>query len=666
MIYRPDIDGLRAIAVMVVVLFHAGVPLFPGGYVGVDVFFVISGYLITRIIVADHAAGRFSLAGFYERRIRRLFPALAVVTLFSSLSALLILSPPRLIDYGQSLAAVGVFASNLLFWRKAGYFEPFADERPLLHTWSLAVEEQFYLLYPLLLIGVFALASRTGKRRAPDTVLLAVLVPMAVLSLLLCEWLRHRDPSGAFFLLPGRAWELLAGAIVALWPAAKSVPTVPPGAGTRHALSAAAPALGLLAILVASTRFTALTPTPGFASLLPVIGTVLLLRFPQPGTWIWRGLAAGPVVTLGLMSYCVYLWHQPLLAWVRIVTGASPSAAMIGVVVLASLLAGGLTWRFVEQPLRRRGRFGKRTVFAAGASLVAVLVAAGAALHLGRGLPQRFPAETRALAATASPDPRRHQCLASDGFALDPANACVNGVGPTRWAVLGDSHTTELAWALGEALRPTRESVLMLGYAGAAPAAPNPDSLETSKTWFDAALARISADPEIRDVVIAFRWSNYFFGDPHSSIHGEANRPRVEGFTGSDDEARAYLWKGATTTFDRLRAAGKRVIVVKPWPEFPRQIDSLIWPPALPLGLGRSPLPTLARSAYVARNAHVLGLLDSLKTGPDLRVIDPAKVLCDDTICPWVRDGKLQYFDENHVSLSGAARIVGLISGTSR
>lgn len=307
--YRPEIDGLRAIAVTAVILFHGQVLPVPGGFAGVDVFFVLSGYLITAILLREVEAGEYSLWRFYERRTRRILPALAVVLLATSLAAWALMIPSQLEAYSETLLAVVLFISNLLFAANSGYFSPILEEAPLLHTWSLSVEEQFYLVFPLMLAATL--------RRAPRA-LPYVIAGMALASLAIAEWGWRNEPDINFFFTLSRFWELLAGSAAALILRRRKLA---PQGGLA--------ALGLAMILGAMVWQDGATPYPSIHTLLPVGGTVLLVLFAQAGTLVARILSTRGMVAVGLISYSAYLWHQPLFAFARITAQDAPSDAVM-------------------------------------------------------------------------------------------------------------------------------------------------------------------------------------------------------------------------------------------------------------------------------------------------------------------------------------------------
>lgn len=371
--YRKEIDGLRAMAVLPVIFYHAGWTLFQGGFVGVDIFFVISGYLITQIIVSDWQAGNFSIVNFYERRVRRILPALFLMLLVCLPLALWVLLPHELMAFARSLMAVILFVSNVIFWKESNYFSPDAEVLPLLHTWSLAVEEQFYVLYPLLLV-VLLKASRK--------VTAWVLIAIAIVSLLLSEYLWRNAPEENFFLLPSRAWELLIGALAALYGA--NFVNHPNG------LKQAAASLGLALIAVGIFFINDKLPFPSLYTLIPTLGAAFILLWADQQTYVGRWLALKPWVGVGLISYSAYLWHQPLFAFARLWLADEPNQwLMLGLIGLTLALAW-VSWSFVERPFRKKGRFTRRQVFTFALVGALAFITIATILIYSKGLPARF------------------------------------------------------------------------------------------------------------------------------------------------------------------------------------------------------------------------------------------------------------------------------------
>jgi|CXWL01.1.fsa_nt_gi peptidoglycan/LPS O-acetylase OafA/YrhL len=445
--YRPEIDGLRALAVVPVILFHAGLKLFEGGYVGVDVFFVISGYLITALIVAEKESGKFSIITFYERRARRILPALFVVVIVCLPLALFWMTPEQLRRFSHSVVATSMFASNFLFWYTSGYFDTAAEEKPLLHTWSLGVEEQFYMFFPLLVLALY----RVGTARFAW-----ILLSLCFLSFGLSEVMANYGSATAnFFLTSTRAWELLLGSVTALSPWVRrfggqlSVP---------QKNLAACGGMGLICLSIFS--YDKSTPTPSLYTLGPTVGTALILAFADEQTLVARLLSLPQVVGVGLISYSAYLWHQPLFAFMRIYNAERPSTMWF---LTASVLALGvayLSWRFIERPFRDKGCVSKRSVLVSSVVGSLGLVGVGLAGHLTNGCQAVFEArlndEQRATYA------KLEQAIATGGYTamydnsdckfwdrtvstdfLERYGKCAEKYGRSL-VVVGDSHAMDL------------------------------------------------------------------------------------------------------------------------------------------------------------------------------------------------------------------------------
>jgi len=369
--YRAEIDGLRALAVLPVILFHAGFQSFTGGFVGVDVFFVISGYLITSIIISEKEQGVFTLLGFYERRIRRILPALIVVVVSCVPFAILWLVPQDLTDFSQSVVAVSLFSSNILFYLKTGYFDSASELKPLLHTWSLAVEEQYYLLYPIFILSIW----RWGKRAV-----VLILFALASLSLLLAQWGAVSEPVATFFLLPARGWELLIGALAAF-----SVSTWKGKQIKSRIVPEVLAIVGALLILYAVIVFNKHTPFPSFYGLIPTIGTVLIILFGTERTLVGKMLSCKLLVGIGLVSYSAYLWHHPLFAFARQRSIEEPSKVLLVALIAASFLLAYFSWRWVETPFRNRDCLRRNHVLMISGFCSCVLISVGCLGHFKNG-----------------------------------------------------------------------------------------------------------------------------------------------------------------------------------------------------------------------------------------------------------------------------------------
>jgi peptidoglycan/LPS O-acetylase OafA/YrhL len=434
--YRPEIDGLRALAVLPVMLFHARIPGFDGGFVGVDVFFVISGYLITSIIRSDLEKDRFSIITFYERRARRILPALFLVVACCLPAAWFWLWPNDLKAFSESVAAVALFSSNVLFLHQSGYFDT-AEIKPLLHTWSLAVEEQFYVLFPLLLF----LAWRYARKW-----LVPSIAVIALSSLLLADWGSVENPEATFFLLPTRAWELALGAWVAFHLAKSSQPKV--GRRAAEVISAA----GLAAVVGAVFWLDESTPFPGRYALLPACGTALVILFASPGTIVRRYLGSKPLVAVGLISYSAYLWHQPILSFARELSSEPLGRAVPLALVGLSLGLAYLSWKYVEIPFRDRTRFTRRQVFTLAAMGSVIFFGLGIVGHQANGFADRLTPEERTLLSYLSyeddSDYWRGSCFLLPEQSVDDFARACSATAAGGDLIWGDSHAAALSFGL--------------------------------------------------------------------------------------------------------------------------------------------------------------------------------------------------------------------------
>ena len=442
--YRREIDGVRALAVLPVILFHAGFQTFSGGFVGVDIFFVISGYLITSIILAEQQAGTFTLLNFYERRARRILPALFVVLLACLPFAWLWLLPSDMKEFSDSVFSVSTFMSNILFWRTSGYFDSATELKPLLHTWSLAVEEQYYLLFPVFLM----LSWRFGKRWV-----VPVLVLAAIVSLGASEWGSIHKPPATFYLLPTRGWELLIGALAAFYLAndgqekRQQLFSQFLSPSQRQFLSQSLSLAGLLLIAYAVLAFDKGTPFPSLYALVPTLGAALIILFGTEKTLVGRLLGSKVLVGIGLVSYSAYLWHQPLFAFAKQRSLEAPSQGLLATLAAAALVLAYFSWKYVEVPFRNKRRFARRQIFTYGAIGSACFMCLGAFGHFTTGFVYRYKEGDRYLASLQRSEAgeyvgRRFDHLSMKGFAADDARY--------RVLLIGDSYGQDLVNAVYE------------------------------------------------------------------------------------------------------------------------------------------------------------------------------------------------------------------------
>lgn len=627
--HRPEIDGLRAVAVLPVILFHAGFSAFGGGYVGVDVFFVISGYLITSIIIREHGGGTFTLLSFYERRARRILPALFVVMLACLPMAWWWMRPTELEAFGLSLMGVTAFVSNILFWRESGYFDGAAELKPLLHTWSLGIEEQYYLFFPLLVGLVLKVRARW---------LVAAFALVGVASFVISLWLTSASPSANFFLIPSRAWELMAGSLLALAP-----PLRP-----RNSLSA----LGLALVLGPVFLYDAATPFPGVAALPPVLGTVLIIAFTDSRSAVGRILTLRPMIWVGLISYSAYLWHQPLFAFARLMSTSHPHWWVY--LVLAGLALGlaHLTRQWVELPFigSHPRRFTRVQIFSWGGIGSVSFAAVGAALVVEAGFPHRAPAEPARSSIEGCP---------SIGSGV---HACPLGVsGSPTVALLGDSHAYAIADDLDEELSRRGLSGVLL-HTACHPIPGLYDSREPPTparvrdcTAANARMLELANAPNINEVIVAIRWTlrlaenDRGFNNGEGGIEADAPFRRNLTIRGSRAEA-------VKRYFAALQP--KRVTVLYPIPESgwdPAHVNMVAHARGRPLG----DIST-SRRRFVERNAEAVAILDSI---PGVRRVRPDVLLCDERRCRVQANGVLYYSDDDHLSRVGARLLTPALLG---
>jgi peptidoglycan/LPS O-acetylase OafA/YrhL len=429
--YRAEIDGLRALAVLPVIFFHAGFEFFNGGFVGVDIFFVISGYLITTIIISEMAEDNFSIVNFYERRARRILPALFFVMAACLPFAWLWFLPSDLKDFGQSLVAVSIFSSNILFWIEGGYFGTAAELKPLIHTWSLAVEEQYYVLFPIFLMLTWKLGIKW---------ILILLSIIFLISLGVAEWGAYNSPSGAFFLLPTRGWEILVGVFAAFYlnynTHLKS-----------HIINQVLSLLGFGMISYSIIAFNETTPFPSLYTLIPTIGTGLLILYAVPKTYVHKLLSMKFIVGIGLISYSTYLWHQPLLAFTKYRVLGEPSDLNLIILCAASLVIAWFSWKFVEMPFRSKTKVSRRSIFKFALIFTLFFSVAGLWLHNNNGALEYYPKEKQKILANfINPSDyvnKRHKQIRLLEFSKSNDKKDI--------LIIGDSHSEDLVNAVFEA-----------------------------------------------------------------------------------------------------------------------------------------------------------------------------------------------------------------------
>lgn len=655
--YRRDIDGLRAVAVVPVILFHAGFAGFGGGFLGVDVFFVISGYLITGILLEDHdRRGGISILRFYERRARRILPALFVVLAVTTGFAWIWLAPRAMVGFMESLGLTAVFLSNLYFMTKTGYFADSATLQPLLHTWSLAVEEQFYLIYPLLLLVV--LRARPGAVRL-------VVLGLGALSLAFALWARAAYPGQTFFFPLSRAWQLLAGALVALIPAQPS------------RFSAPTTALGLGLIITAMALAGGDQPFPDPWAFATVIGTALILRHGgESGGWAARLLATPALVGIGLISYSAYLWHQPLFAFARARLIDAPPQGLILALAGLALGFGWLSWALVENPVRRRSfrpLASRGTLFGAAGVISLAFFGLGVAGYASGGFPGRVSPEVAAMSASTIYDPWRRKCDPQrqwGGEFRHPRPACGTLTPQHNVVLIGDSHAASLAGETMAALEQAGYGRYVATYGGC-PAVPGlympgkPQPLACD-AFARAAFAFAATVPDAT-VILALRWSLYVEGTRFDNgeggaetgeSHGAERLDRLASLGAADDPARRQRVLDTMVAAITALADHQPVILVYPVPEagwnVPDRAAKLGMFATFPASL------TTALARYNERNQAVIAAFDAIDH-PNLTRVRPDRLLCTAGRCLNTAGTTAYYADSHHLAQAGAALVTAAI-----
>jgi peptidoglycan/LPS O-acetylase OafA/YrhL len=638
--FRHDINGLRAWAIVPVVLFHFGVPGFSGGFAGVDVFFVISGFLMTQMICRALWNGDFSLMGFYLARAVRIVPALVVVCAVLVAAGWFALLPPDYKMLGAHTAYSLTFLSDIAFWREAGYFDTSSHEKWLLHTWSLAVEWQFYLLLPLVLMG---LARVTRSARAWGR----ALAVLAVVSLAACVWTTAGNPSAAFFLIHTRAWEMLAGGLVFL--AARTATYSP---GQRRLIEGA----GLVLIAAAILAFDAESAWPGWRAVVPVAGAALVLLATRESVWTGNRFAQW----IGLRSYSLYLWHWPVYVFLAYI-GLRFNGLALAAGVLASVVLGALSYTFAENPSRRalrKPRLDARIATLVGAAACVALCAAG--VWRSNGVAGRFaPRVELAAAAATDVNPERARCHQSAG---STSPACLFGGTERKLFVVGDSHVAAIISSVVDAGPRGAAGVVQLSYDGCVFI---PGMLQIRphrfganadcKGFTDWAAKQLDAAPTL-PVLLAGRYARYAFGP--FELDPDVAKPEVYfGGQPATSTTPAFLrefGRHLTETACKL-AQTRTVYMMRPIPEMPASVPQYV---ARRMAWGLDPSLSVTTAQYMQRNGWVWQAQNEARDRCGIVILDPTTTLCHDGVCPATRDGRPLYSDYGHLDEFGAHLLV--------
>lgn len=615
-----------------VLLFHAGANFVPGGFVGVDIFFVISGFLITGILNREIAAQRFSIWTFYERRIRRIMPNLLVTLLVTSIACTIILIPSDLRFYAQSLVATLTFMANIFFWLKINYFNPNAEQFPLLHMWSLGVEEQYYLLFPLLML-IFV-GRRTMK---------PVFWTIFLLSFTFSIHQVATVPNAAFYLPFSRLWELMAGSLLAVG----AVPRI----GSRRACDALG-WMGLAAIIYAVIFYSSETAFPGLAALLPCFGAAAIIHATGNGrSQVGRLLALRPMVFVGAISYSLYIWHWPIIVLTKYVLQRPLQASDVILLLVAVLAVAIAAWKWIEEPFRARTVPMSRLLVSTG-SISALLLAVAALLIWGKGWPGRYPQVVRSIAmASLDTNPARSACDAPSIERLRAGDVCTIGEAgqqPT-FALIGDSFADALAPGVDAAARQMKIAGLSLSRSGCAPLIGVDEPGGNCQRQIAEIYALVRRTPTIRTVLLVGRWSAMVEGHRVGLLDLKHIRLiDAEDRTGAAPDNAAVMARGFRRSIRAVAPAN--VVILTGVPEQEVNVPQAATIRTL-MGMH---LGGVGRGVYDRRQARTNALLSEVVAGTSARLLDAGRFMCDMQECPVIDGGSSLYVDDNHPSRTSA------------
>ena len=629
--YRAEIDGLRAIAVIPVILFHAGFELFSGGFVGVDVFFVISGYLITTILIKDLENNSFSLVNFYERRARRILPALYFMIITSVIIGWFILTPYFYRDLFQTITATSLFMSNYLIYLKSGYFAAIADLKPFLHTWSLAVEEQYYVLFPILLF----LFWRFGRIA---TVLL--LIALLIFSFLYCLWALDHRPNANFLLLPSRAWELLAGCLVAFFIQKK-------GLLSNNFLAT----LGLVAIIFSVFVFDSSTPFPSYYTLVPVLGAMAIIIFLYEKTLVAQILRARIIVGLGLISYSLYLWHQPVFSFLKHLLFTKPTYFQSFVALVLICLISIFSWQYVERPFRNKKKFSKKSIIIFSIVFIIATALLGLLGHKKMGFTNRLSTETRMISeGSFDKNPRQFECKYLDEKS-EIDETCLIGDkknAEPSIAIIGDSHADHLLQSFHNQLLLEGLTAYNFSFKNCSPVSfISTTSDFTENICFEKISNFIKDNKNVNKVIVAFRWVTSIPGKGYGNFsrenlldkkilksRGEIIAKKLENLAGSEIE----------------------LTLVYPVPEAGEDVPNYTVKKRI---LGKKNfILRIPYALFMERNKYAYYALNLVSTTKAIIRVYPSQVLCEeipDGYCKTVFNSKSLYYDDDHLTNYGAS-----------
>lgn len=645
--YRKDIDGLRALSVLIVIFFHYGLPGFAGGFVGVDIFFVISGYLISSIIIKELNENKFSFLKFYERRIRRIFPALFFIIIVTTVFGYFLFDFISFRDLGRTIAATSVFGSNAYFYLKVNdYFA--APNNPLLHTWSLAVEEQFYILYPASLFLIYKFQKRYVNY---------YLVIAALASFIFCVIKVNHNQPLSFYSPATRAWEPLAGVLlsVSLYPAIKN-----------KTLNQVLALTGLGLILIALFAVSNITTYPSYNTLLPIAGASLLIYTGKNGsTVVSKLLSLNPVVFIGKISYSLYLWHWVLLIALKTVRVEAISPVEVVLLTILTFLLSYLSWRFIEQPFRNKQIFANRNKLFAAAAVVSIAIFGfGYYVHKTSGMRGRHTQSKLMLEIEKKENGWQALNKADKKTAKLTPQKDLFRIGNTKldpqYLLWGDSHAKALVAGFDSAAKAKNVGIYFATGAGTPPLLGarrlnhKPDGAIIAKK----VLTFLSTHPNIKTVFLAARWNYYENNNDQGMILEDDSVKK----TGVHDNRRVFE-NGLIATVKAIRAMGKNVIVITDVPAMDAM--PIVYINERKLFYPKKQLNDLTpdTGAYYKLNVNALNLFNRLQKDSLIEVLPVYEKFFANNRFILEENHHLLYRDEQHLSYYGSTKLARVLSG---
>lgn len=639
--FYPEIQGIRAISIIAVILFHFGVRALPGGYIGVDMFFVISGFLITKMIVGEVNHGTFSLVRFYKNRVVRLLPNLFLMIAATVVIAYFVLRPYDFFQYAKSLQFSAVYLTNMVFARHQGYFDMSRDVKPLLHTWSLSIEEQFYLIFPIFIILLFKLKSHR--------ITLLLVITLASLWVRF-NYIQHHLPTEGFFSFAGRVWEFAIGALIVLMPNSLK---------NKLSSNEIISSCGLLIIAVSLLFLAEGIPYSGLLLVLPCLATGMVIISSQ-NTSSSKWLGGKALVFFGGMSYSLYLWHWPLMVWFHNVDyGLSDLSQTLILLVLTGAVSY-LAWKYVEEPCRQnREKFSGRSVAIMTFTFAIFCASVGGYIYAKSGMENRFPCYVAVKKNIADFDFK-----VATGTSIKYPNNCISQAEPetilkqcafgelsskNRFLILGDSHAAVWYPTFQVAAETKHWQGVLVSLAGCPPIF-GISSFDGAKNIcdesFDRRIGALLETGKFQKVFLVAHWSMYSEGEPSKQPNHFISNTQTTSYDAVS--SKQVMSKQLKETINRINAKGSEVVIVHSVPTLPKVIQDLPENYMQPVDNAHK------------QNQFMIDFVQQQKAG-QLNAVDPSSILCDVKNCRTRINGNVLYTDNNHISAAAAAELVKLI-----